>query len=394
MKKFIIKIIIKLLVTVQIILFYFIKIINRENRNKKSLYKRILIIKLWAIGEVVLSTPIAKTVKENYPDSFITFLVGKKSENILENNIYIDKIISIDEKLFLNFKIFKIIDLIKNIREMNFDILINVHHSILFSIFSLFLSIPTRVGFNRSGEGITNTIKVKPQPNKHKIDEYLSLTEAMGMKISDKKPAVFLTDKDIVLAKKFLIKNNIRKDKLLIGMMPTGSSDIASKKLSIDMRRKVWDIEYYIRLAQILISKMNAQIIFFGGKQELKFKDKIYDNLKNNIIDSIGKLSLKEMGAVAKKCKFVVTNDSGPMHLLWSLDIPIIVIFGPTDPNICGQKKKKSIVIKSDLPCSPCFKYDKFPNFFQKCDNIKCMKDITPEKVWGQISTLTLNNKI
>lgn len=388
MKSIIIKIIVKLLVIIQIILFFFIRIISNNNKKDKNLHKKILIIKLWAIGEVILSTPVIKTVKENFPKSFVAVLVGKKSAEILKNNIYIDKLIPVDEKLFLDFKISQIISLIKHIKKMNFDILINMHHSVLLTIFSLLLYIPFRVGFNRNGEGVTNTIYVKPSHKKHKIDEYLSLTEAIGLKSSSKQPNIFLNEDEISYANKFLKGNGINKDTLLIGMLPAGSGDIASRKMDIDMSRKVWDIEYYTQLANILIEKNNATIIFFGGENEKKFKKIISDRVKNNFIDAIGKLNLKQMGAAAKKCNLVITNDSGPMHLLWALNIPIITIFGPTNPDICGPLNSKSIILRKKMPCSPCFRNDKFPNFFPKCNNIKCMKDITPENVWNKILTL------
>ena len=359
--------------------------LSKKSGSSRTEKKRFLIIKLWAIGEVILTTPLVKTLKKNYPDSYIAYLTGKLSTEILKNNKYIDEIISVDEDIFLNFKVIKIIKVISDLKKIKFNIVINLHHSILFNIFSFFTGALTRIGFNRNNEGFLNTIKVKPLPGKHKIDEYLELTRLLKIKKVYRTPDIFITEEDIKSAENFFIKNKIKNKDKLIGFLPAGSGNPASSKLNIDMERKVWPIEYYIDLAEIIMKRTKAKVIFFGGERESKFKKKISNSTNKNIINAIGDLSLKGLAAAAKRCRFIITNDSGPMHLLWASGIRIYTIFGPTDPAICGPLDKKSTIIRKKTACSPCFKGDLFPNFAKKCNNIECMRSIKPKDVYNLI---------
>jgi ADP-heptose:LPS heptosyltransferase len=86
-----------------------------------------------------------------------------------------------------------------------------------------------------------------------------------------------------------------------------------------------------------------------------------------------GKTSLPELAYLYKKARLVITTDSGPMHLAAAVVTPVIALFGPTDPARTGPYGKDHTIIRTQLPCSPCF--------LKKCPTKKCMKDILPEQV-------------
>ncbi len=90
-----------------------------------------------------------------------------------------------------------------------------------------------------------------------------------------------------------------------------------------------------------------------------------------------GKTDLKELVAVIKGSEFLVTNDSGPMHIAAALGIPVFAIFGPTDPARTGPYGKGHTVIKADIACAPCFR--------KSCGDLKCMESISAEKVFETI---------
>jgi ADP-heptose:LPS heptosyltransferase len=101
------------------------------------------------------------------------------------------------------------------------------------------------------------------------------------------------------------------------------------------------------------------------------------NNSGGNAISLAGKTTLKELLAIIKNAKFMLTNDTGPMHMAVSLQVPVYSVFGPTDDTLTGPYGKKKMVFKSDSDCSPCFK--------KNCDDMKCMESVAVDTVVSEI---------
>lgn len=347
----------------------------------------VLVIKLWAIGEVCMTTPVIRELRRNFPSISLSILVGKNSADLFKNNPHIDEVIGVDENIFLNFNLPALTELINRLKSQGFNIAIVLHHSVLFNIFAWLIGAKIRVGFDRNGEGFLNTIKIKPLSKSHKANEYLSVIEAMGGGVSDRRPEIFPTNQDEEYVEYFLEKNGISKNDLLIGIMPTGGANLASERMGARLDRKAWPLEHYIKLCRMLIEELGAKVLILGGKAEVEKANRIKSSIKGPIIDAADKMNLRQLNSLARRCALIVTNDSGPMHIV-SAGSPTLLfaIFGPTDPSICGPISKNSYIIDKNLSCSPCFKGDVFPNVAAKCDKeISCMESVSPEEVFGLI---------
>ena len=108
--------------------------------------------------------------------------------------------------------------------------------------------------------------------------------------------------------------------------------------------------------------------------------DEIYALSGGRAVSLAGKTSLKELAAVIRRAKFLVTADSGPMHIAAALNVPVLAVFGPTSPARTGPYGKMHTIIRSDLPCSPCYRR-------KPCEDWKCMSGITAESVLNVIMT-------
>jgi lipopolysaccharide heptosyltransferase II len=145
---------------------------------------------------------------------------------------------------------------------------------------------------------------------------------------------------------------------------------------------KLWSNQKFSELADRMIEKFNAQIIFTGSSGDREIVTEIISNMKHESHDFSGLTSLRTLAALYKKIDFLVSTDTGPMHLSAALGTPVVALFGPTAPWRTGPFGPIHQVIRSDLKCSPCFK--------RTCETKECMKQISVDQVMDGINKLKI----
>jgi heptosyltransferase-2 len=180
--------------------------------------------------------------------------------------------------------------------------------------------------------------------SKHRVFYYLDILKLYSPNIDYKtSPELNLSERMKLWADDFL-KNNALEDKILIGINPSATYGMA----------KCWPIDRYINLIKLINKNFkNIYFLLFGGKDNVEYNKNI---ISDNVINLTGKLSLEKSGALISKCKIFITNDTGPMHIADALDIDIVAIFGPTDPEETPPFRKREHIIYKKIHCSPCKK--------------------------------------
>jgi len=340
-----------------------------KRRKIPKSVKRILIIRSGAIGDVLMTTPLARAIRKHYPEANISYLTGKWSEKVLKRNQNINEIISFDDKIICKKDIFSIWGLRDKIKNKNFDIAFILDKSYIWNLFAFLSKIPFRMGFDRKGEGFPNNINVKFEGEKYELDYYLDIARLIKANTKNNRIELWPRKNDIRFANEFIRKHKLKK---IIGIAPAGAVNPGQ-----ELAEKRWPKERYIELINKLI-KDNYDIILFGGKVDSKINNCIINgiNHKNKIINTTGKLTINQTSALIEKCRVFVTNDSGAMHIAAATNTKIIAIFGPTDPKRFAPRD--TVVIKKKLGCSPC--YDIFGNY-KKCKKHNCMNLIKVDDV-------------
>jgi lipopolysaccharide heptosyltransferase II len=141
---------------------------------------------------------------------------------------------------------------------------------------------------------------------------------------------------------------------------------------------KLWDSPNFVRLADRLIDKYGAQIIFSGQKQDSPSIEKIISLMSGQAVNASGKTSIKELACLLKYAQLVITTDTGPMHIAAAMGTPVVALFGPTAPWRTGPYSKKAAIVTGQLTCSPCYS--------RTCKHISCMKAITVEDVLAAVN--------
>ena len=331
---------------------------------RKVVKIRILIIHTAFIGDIVLSTPLVKKLKEVYPWSDITYVTTPAGASILRNNPNISEIIEYDKRG--KHKGLKgIYQLGKRLKYENFNLVITPHRYLRSSVLSWLTGSPVRKGYKNAAASFLYTEKIPYDKKKHEVEKLLSFVS--GKENKRYEIELYPNEQDVKKINEMLKEYEGKK---LILLAP--GSKLFTKK---------WPLEYFNEIIGQLKNREDIITGIIGGADELAL------NIVTggNVVDFRGKTSLLELAELIKRSELVVTNDSSPIHIAsaWK-DVKILAIFGPTVKELgFFPWSKNSVIFETEgLPCRPCSLHggDKCP---QK--HFKCMLDIRPEIVLNEI---------
>ncbi len=343
--------------------------------------KKVLLVKTHAIGDTILITPAIKAIRDRYPQAEIVLLTGRLPGEIIKGNSDVDEIISFDESVLFTPRPFQIVKLIKEVRKRKFDMVFVFQYSFFIHTFVKAFGIPFSIGFDHRNSGFLLTRKVPwDRTGKRWVaDVHLDLARVLNIDIKDKSLKIEVSDGEMKFAYNFLKINKVSSDDLIIGIFPGGG-----KNSRDTVYQKRWNIENYARVISVLILKYKARVIVFGSGNDWELIEKLIEFSGPGVINACGKLNLKQLSAVIKKCSLLLTNDSAPLHIACAVDTPTISLFGPSRASALVNQTDKHIAIQSSYPCSPCYSNSVFPG----CRDPKCMESISYDEVLSAIEKL------
>lgn len=354
---------------------------------------RVLIIKLGAIGDLLMITPAVRAIKKNNPNAHISLLAGRSAKSAIKDNPYIDELIECDDYIIYKARLLQkaryVFSLISMLRKRKQDIVFVFHRDWQFNFFAFLCGIPERIGFDRNGEGKFLTKKVRISGIKHNIDQYLEVIKASGIRDDGKGMDFIISSEAELAADEILTKSGLKKGDIKIGILAGGASNIKT-----EMPIKRWPLENYVELSNKMIAD-GYKVILLGSESDKPNAEAILKNVPEgfnrgnaakDIIDLTGKTTLEETAAVMKRCAVIVTHDSGPMHLASAVGMPVISIFGPTDPREYYPLSCNSYYFWNveNIECAPCYEDGRFPD----CNDPICMKAVTVEHVYEKVKDI------
>ena len=318
---------------------------------------KILIIRLSSIGDIVLTTPIVRCVKQQIPASEIHYLCKPAYENLIETNPYIQKI-HLLEKENPHFW--------KELQMEKFDYIIDLQNNYRSRKLSRKLNVPSAhfPKLNREKWLFVN-LKINKLPNIHVVDRYFMATKILSVSIeNDGQGLDFFIDS---MDYKKVNTYNIPQFYVAIAL----GSKHKTKQLPLPMLIEI-------------CKRINQNIVLLGGEKEVEAANYICSQVGKNVSNLCGKLSLRESAACIDLSKILLTGDTGLMHIAAARNKPIVSVWGNTVP-VFGMypympqhPEWYHIIENTNLRCRPCSKLG-----FEKCPkkHFKCMNEIDIELI-------------
>lgn len=348
---------------------------------------RILIVKMWAIGDILMATPLLRSLHRQYPGCEITWLADKRYAAILDGNPLLHDVIAFDNRLWQKrFRYGQIvpyltmtIDMRRDLKRRKFDLVINLTAEKWWAIW--FQCAPVSIGlFPRPEPGYMGKLYTKAVRRSldvwlHNSEHYILPAAALGIPGPyDRRMSVPERAEDEVFVREYLAKQpQYRPERPTVVLHP-GTSQAS----------KCWPVDYFAAL----VDKIGevANVVLTGGPGEDTLTKSIVDGVSNEApapLSTAGAFDLRQTVALVRMASVVVTGDTSVLHIASAVETPFIGVYGSTRPGDNAPFFGEHIyVYNEDVKCSPCGHAD-CP--LKGVDFMKCMRTVKPERVYGEL---------
>jgi lipopolysaccharide heptosyltransferase II len=313
-----------------------------------------------------MSVPAVRLIKNGRPDAQVTIAAPAKIAPMWKLVPEVDAIISLP-----NGSLLPAVSLLK--RQAVFDVAILFPNSLRVALESWLGGVPRRVGYHGHWRRwlLNQTVREprKPGPPEHHSRRFLRIARECGADTSN--------------------SENLREQALNIQFA------VAHQPMKIGLcagaeygPAKRWLPERFAEVAAQISAKSSAQWILFGTKNDVAIGDQIAAAIGDHCVNRIGRTTLDQLIDELRECHLVLTNDTGTMHLAALLGVPVVAIFGSTEPRLTGPLGSRHIILRHHVECSPCF--------LRECPiDFRCMKAVSAQKAADAVlSILGENRKI
>jgi len=334
------------------------------------------------VGDAVMAIPALETIRRARVDDEIVVLARPAVTDLFSGQLFADRILPYDfggkHAGWLGRE-----TLAAELRREKFDVAVLLQNAFEAAWLAWRADIPERIGYARDARGplLTNAIPV-PQDGespKHESHYYLELLRRAGWcETSPVIPPIRLsvTEAARSAAESALRNAGARENSRRVAIAPGASYGAA----------KCWPPERFAHVADRLISESGADVLFFGTPAEKEIAARIRSNMKSSAIFLVGETSMRDLAALFACCSFFIGNDSGAMHVAAAAGLPVIGIFGPTDPESTAPVTDEVTLIREGVSCSPCF--------LRRCPvDHRCMERISTDSVFAAAMQLKNSRK-
>lgn len=341
---------------------------------------RILLFKVGALGDLLMTTPLVRQLRRRFPDAGIDYLAGKSFTRILEGNPNLDGVVAFPEEIFFRGDLPGFARLVRRIRRKRYDMIFVLDRHWVFPLSAFLFGIGRRIGFDRRGrEGILLTDRVRFEAIRHEVRYCLDLLGKVAEPDYDDVSMDFFPDPDDGdFADRFFSGHGLA-EKQVVCLAPGGGVNPGQ-----EMAAKRWPAERYAELARLLLDG-GFSVVLVGGAVDRPLEERILSGI--DVPSAIG-ATLGGSAAIMGKAFAVVASDGGPMHLAAAGNDRVVSLFGPTDPRRLAPLNGYRYLWKPG-ECGPCHDiYGRVP----ACGmSPSCMEAISAEEVLDAVLSIAGN---
>ena len=351
--------------------------------------QKILVLRLSAVGDVIRTLPAIKALKERCPASQITWVVEEPSKDFLESQPEVDDVVLFPRKRWIQgiqsprawWRTAKeMSQLVKELRRRQFDVVLDFHGILKSGVLSLLSGSPRRVGFDwrssKEGSSLFSTVKVElPKEGITRYQRGFYLLKGLGFDVPHSSGSLSIPRGDREYVDSFFSQLPVPPSRPLIAIHPG---------TSLNYRSKRWMPDRYAQLADRLIRELQGTVVFTWGPGELPLVEGIRKTMTTSSILAPPTQSLTQLGEVFRRCNLYIGGDTGPTLIASMMGVPVVIIYGPTDPFLYEPVGKHTNVMK-EVGCNPCRK--------RSCKEMTCLEKITVEDVLDASQNLLAESK-
>jgi lipopolysaccharide heptosyltransferase II len=352
---------------------------GRHDRSEQRV-RRILIIRMDLIGDVVLSLPAVRALRQAYPQAEIDFLAQPSSAAILAGQPEVTHVLTLDASVWRRpSALFRRAEreaaraMIQRLREPRYDLCVSVSGDWA-SILARLSGARRRVGY--AGEAYHGMLS-DPVPGgryalrRHEVEYVRELARAAGGRDAD----AYLPELRVLPSAAATVESLLAE----YGLDTTRGPLVALHAGARNGLAKRWPTAAWAALAVRLVARLDAHVLLVGAQGDGEIAGEIARRARAGVVNLTGRTSLPELAALLARCNLLVSGDSGPLHIACAVGTPVIGLYGPTDPGISGPLGRQALVLRQPLWCSPC--YDASAVADCRFGNPVCMKTLPPEAV-------------
>ena len=319
------------------------------------------------IGDAVMTLPALASIREGLPNRHIAVLTKPWVADLFLGHPLVDEVILYEspgrhEGVRGKWR------LAGELSQKRFDLAILFQNAFEAALLAYLAKIPRRAGYNTDARGLllTQAVPVNGKVKKgHQVDYYRAMTAGLGFQSPPSPPSLSITKRQGEESERILSSRGLQGERRLIGLAPGAAYGPA----------KQWFPERFAALADRFSRGWGARLLIFGSQGDRGTASQLIQNAHSEAADFTGQTTLGQAIGLMARCRLFVTNDSGLMHVAAALGVPVVAIFGSTDPARTAPLGKNCRVVRKPLPCAPCLK--------THCpEKRECMEKITVDEVY------------
>jgi|SRR5579884_1927197 len=309
--------------------------------------RKILVIKLRYIGDVLLSTPVIANLRRHFPEAQIIMVVNKGTDEVLRYNPHLNEVLPLDRSRIKGWGMGRVLDslsLIKRIRRERFDLVVDLTDGDRGAIMGFLSGAPIRIGYNAEGRirGRLYTTIVRPsQPRLHNVEYQLEAIRTLGLPVVTKRLDLRWGESERRFAEEWLIEKG------------WAERSFATVHPGARWWFKQWPLDRFATLAERLWEQHRLETLFLGGEKERGDLLEIRRHGRRPFHSAEG-ITLLQLAALIEKSRLFIGNDNGPMHIAAAVGTPAVALFGSSDPKIWGPWGEGHEILYMGVSCSPC----------------------------------------
>jgi heptosyltransferase-1 len=342
-----------------------------------SVYERILVVKLSAIGDIIHTLPAVSALRRAYPNAWLAWMVEKTGANLLRGNPDIDELITIDTRAWranwwvgLRHAWY----VTRHLRSANFDLCIDFQGLLKSALFAYLSGAPQRLGFARQrcreplSALLTNLHGPSQNPDVHIVEQLVELLQPLGIKTGERRFTIPVSEAEVHFAARVWRELGFASGVPVVVLNPGAAWET-----------KRWGEANFARLNDALIRRYQVKTLLAWGPGEEPLVQRVAR--ATSYTPAIAPATtLLQLAALLSHCAVCVSGDTGPLHLAAAMGTPTVALFGPSNPQRNGPYGPGHVVLHHKLPCSNCYQ--------RTCNHWECLPGIEIETVVQAIGRL------